>query len=92
MKYQVRKGIVLQNVCRENLLIATGEAKGVCPDVKQINAGGAYYWKLLCQGTEPEKMLELAAAEYHTDTETLRPGLERFLKVLVERNYLLTGE
>ena len=89
MKYQIQHGVVLQNVCDEYLLIATGEARAVCPSARQINSGAAYYWKLLQSGMTEEEMLDAAAAEYEVPVETLRPGLIKFLERLSLDHYLI---
>lgn len=92
MKYRVREGVVLQSVCGEYLLIATGSARECCPGVRRINAGGAYYWKLLEEGLDTGRMAELAADEYGATEEVLRPGLEKLLDTLETQNYILRDE
>ena len=89
MQYQVCPGVVLQTVCDEYLLIATGEARGKCPTVRQINAGAAFYWKKLCEGLDFDALLSAAATEYEIDADTLRPGLEKFLTGLEALHYII---
>lgn len=43
MKYQIRPGVVLSEVCGEYLLLATMEASRYCPYVYQINETAAFF-------------------------------------------------
>lgn len=89
MKYHIRPGIFLENVCGTDLLVATMEARKFCPTVKRINAGGAYYWGLLEEGCEVDAMAKRASEDFGVSEEEVRPGLLTFLSKLKEQNYIL---
>ena len=57
MKYAIQPGVLLETVCDEHLLIATGEARGKVPYVKNLNETGVWFWQLF------EKQLDLAQIE-----------------------------
>ena len=59
MKYAIQPGVLLETVCDEHLLIATGEARGKVPYVKNLNETGVWFWQLF------EKQLDLAQIELH---------------------------
>lgn len=92
MRDIIRPGVVLAQVCGENLLIATRAARGRCPYVKQLNATGAFFWSLLEQGLDPEAMARAASEQYGVPVERLRPGLLRFLEDLRKSGYLIPEE
>lgn len=46
MKYAIQPGVLLETVCDEHLLIATGEARGKVPYVKNLNETGVWFWQL----------------------------------------------
>lgn len=45
-KYKRRPGVVLLRICGEYLLVATKDARDLCPYVTQINNSAATYWDL----------------------------------------------
>lgn len=91
-RYKIQPGIVLTQVCGESLLVATRLARGKCPYVKQLNATGAYFWTLLEQGIEPDRMVLSAAQHYGVSPERVGPGLLQFLEDLEKSGYLLGEE
>lgn len=88
-KWKTRPGIVLTCVCDEPMLVATAEARGLCPYVKQLNSTGAYYWSLLEKGLGLEEMASEASAAYGVPQERILPGLEAYIKMLAEAGYLI---
>ena len=92
MKYQIQPGVVLQPVCDEYLLIATGGAVGKCPQVRRINAGAAFYWEKLQSGMDSEDLAPAAATEFGIDIELIRPGLRKFLDALETQNYIISSD
>lgn len=87
--YTIQPGIVLARVCGEALLVATREARGKCPYVKELNVTGAYFWTLLEQGMDPDAMVLAASERFGLSPEAVRPGLLRFLDSLRDNGYLL---
>ena len=45
MKYHTQPGVVATQIAGENLLVASGEARGKVPYVKNMNETGAWFWK-----------------------------------------------
>lgn len=92
MKPDLQPGIVLTQVCGECMLVATRPARGKCPYVKQLNATGAFFWRLLEQGMDTEDMVQAAAVRYGATPERIRPGLLLFLEDLKKNGYLQMEE
>ncbi len=92
MKYTIRPGIIYRTIVDVHVLISSGEAAKICSPIQKINNGAAYYWKMLEQEMDTEEILDIAAAEFGIDKETLRPGFEGFLAGLEERNYIIRRE
>lgn len=92
MTHNIQPGVILVKVCGEHLLVATREARGKCPYVKQLNATGAYFWTLLAQNMTLGEMTQAAAQRYGAPPERIRPGLEKFLADLEKSGYLRPAE
>lgn len=92
MKYRIRPGVVLAEVCGEYLLLATLDASQHCSYVYQINETAAFFWKLLEQGLTEGEIVEAAAAEYEAPKELLSHDVRQFIQVLMEKGYLLLEE
>ena len=91
-RYKIRPGVVLAQVCGENLLVATRPARGKCPYVRQLNSTGAYFWSLLEQNMGEEQMLQAARVHYQAEPERLRSSLPPFLAGLAQQGYLIPEE
>ena len=52
--------VELVEICGEYLLIATREARDVCPYVSQINESAAIFWKLLDKPRTVNELIECA--------------------------------
>lgn len=92
MKLKIRRGVCMVQVCDEFVLAASREARGLCPDVSFLNEDATYYWKLLEQGKSMEQMVEEVSEEFQVMPEEVRPGLQVFLKSLLEAGYLYEEE
>lgn len=92
MKYTIQPGVILKNVMDEYFLISTGEAHGVCPDIRQLNPAGAQYWQMLEVGADKTAMLECASSACGVSVEALAPGLEAFLAELEKCSYITVEE
>ena len=92
MKYRIRPGVVLAEVCGEYLLLATLDASQHCSYVYQINETAAFFWKLLEQGLPDGEIVEAAAADYEAPKELLSHDIRQFIQVLMEKGYLLLEE
>lgn len=78
MKYAIQPGVLLETVCDEHLLIATGEARGKVPYVKNLNETGAWFWQLF------EKQLDLAQIEQQA-IQTFHISADGFLREAAKR-------
>ena len=87
--YHLRKGIVLVELCGEFLLVATQEARKYCKYYYPINETAAYYWKLMEQEPDLDKVIATASAEYEVSEEEIRPGFVAFLDSLEKEGYLI---
>ena len=92
MRYPIRPGVVLAEVCGEYLLLATMDAASHCPYVYQINETAAFFWRLLERQLPEEDVAAAVAAEYDAPAEVVRRDLGQFLKDLREKGYLLSEE
>ena len=85
----IQPGVLLETVCDEHLLIATGEARGKVPYVKNLNETGVWFWQLF------EKQLDLAQIEqqaiqtFHISAEQAHNALTAFFGKLQNDGYLI---
>ncbi len=87
MKYTVIPGVVLAEICDEQLLVATGPARGRVPYVKGLNETGAYFFSQIKSGLS-ESIINDAAERYETTAEIIAPSFGNFLQALVDSGYL----
>lgn len=93
VKYRTRPGIVLTDICGENILVAASSLTNICPYVTQINEPSAFLWKQLEKGADTEQLLAAVEAEFEVDDrEALRTAIEDFIKQMAGLNYLLSDE
>lgn len=88
MRYQIQKGLVLEQVCGVYLLIATLEARKHCPYLAQLNEDSAFIWKLL-QEKDTDNMIDSIMSEYELSAENARTMLSAFLKELEDKHYII---
>ncbi len=81
MKYKVRDGVLLRNICDEWLLIAAGEAAKHCLYVRQVNDTLAWYWQRVAKGLDTEKIID----EAETVFDASRQQIEKDLNILTEQ-------
>ena len=92
MRYLIRKGIISRDICGECLLVATGEAAAVCPEMQQLNATGAFFWHLLEEGCSEEEMIARAIEQFDIDEARIRTAIPSFLQKLEENHYVIPQE
>ena len=56
MKYSIRPGIILTNVCDEHFLVSGKEAREHCPYVTNLNDTAVYIYKKLAEGLSKEEI------------------------------------
>ena len=92
MRYPIRPGVVLAEVCGEYLLLATLDAARHCPYVYQVNETAACFWRLRERQRPEEDVAAAVASEYGAPAEVVRRDLGQFLKDLRQKGYLLPEE
>ena len=90
MRYEIRKGVQLEQVCGVYLLISSSEACPPCPYIRVINGTIAFYWELLEQGCTEEQLLEAAKEEFDAPSELLISDLHLLLDMFRKLGYLIS--
>ena len=88
-EYRARPGVVLLEVCGEYLLIATGEARGHCPDITQLNTAGALYWQAITEEESLALAVERVKQEAPEPKQDPRLLLMVYLRKLLDNGFLL---
>ena len=89
MKYRIRPGVVLAEVCGEYMLLATLDASRHCPYVYQLNETAAAFWRWMAQGLDEDAVVAAAAAEYEAPAALIRRDLRTLAAALWEKGYIL---
>lgn len=80
---KIREGIVLQEVCGQWVAVATGSAAQAFPDIAKLNKTGAFVWRLLEQGAEPDDIAAQLAAAYGIGLDRARADVKALCDELV---------
>ena len=92
-RYKTHPGVVLTNVCGEQLLVAAKAVAGDCPYVTQINDSSAFLWKQLEKGASADELMNAVANEFEVDDPAvIRGAIEDFIDQMKELDYLLPDE
>ena len=89
MKYRIHPGIICQRICGRYFLISLRDAWQDCPRILELNDYGAFCWRYLERGLQPEDIIPEILKEYGIDKKTAREGLAAFTGQLKERHYLI---
>lgn len=89
MKYQIRKGVVMEQVCGVYLIISSDEAHPPCPYLRPANETMAFYWHLLEKGCSEEQLLAAAVEEFDAPSELLASDLHLLLKMWMKLGYVV---
>ncbi len=89
MRYKVRDGIVLKNICDEWLLIAVGKAAEHCLYVRQINDSLAWYWTRISSGMSSEDIVNEAVATFDVPRDLIVDDLNDLVSQLHTMGYLI---
>ena len=93
MKYKIRDGIVLINVCDEFFLVSGKSARQYCPYIAKISDSGALIWSLLSENKSIEEIEDEVALNYEIEKDSdLRSNIQEFLNDLNDRHYLMQLE
>lgn len=88
MKYKIRKGVVMEQVCGEYLIISSDEARPPCPYIRPANETMAFYWHFLEQGCTEEQLLDAAVEEFDAPSEILASDLHQLLQMWKKLGYV----
>ena len=89
MRYEIRKGVQLEQVCGVYLLISSVDACPPCPYIRPANEIMAFYWQLLEKGYTEKQLLQAAIEEFDAPVEVLRSDLHQLLERFVTLGYLI---
>lgn len=89
MRYKVRDGILLKNICDEWLLIAVGEAAEHCLYVRHVNDTLAWYWQRISQGLPIEEIVAEAESCFEASRAQIKADLDNLVEQLFKAGYLL---
>lgn len=91
--YQIRNGIVLEEILGRYLLISTEAAREKCHYIRLIDDITAYYWQMMEQGLTVDEMVECAHKQFGEVTEKqLKEDITELIQVLKELGYLLKDD
>ena len=88
MKYKIQPGVIMETVCGQSLLVASLEARPLCPYLTQLNEASAYIWMMLSQGLSVEEMTERISIDYDLASEKAAGILKDFLLELEKNHYI----
>lgn len=88
MIYKIKKGILLEYICEQPILIASEEAEPDIPYMKQLNETAGLYCRQLLDGVTFDQLNEFALDQYDGDPEQIKRDLMSFLLLLQEEGYL----
>ena len=88
MKYRLRDGIVLAEVCGQPMLVATGEALKYSRYMSLVNEDAAFYLELLKKPCSPEELALAGGGEFGADYEKILPIVEQFLASSERKGFL----
>jgi len=92
MNYNIRKGLVHESVCGQELLVATLEARKHCPYLTELNEASAFVWHMLEDGLSREQMREKIVKVYDISAEAAAETLDLFLADLEKQGFITRGE
>lgn len=88
-KYQIQKGIVLETICGQDLLIATSEAREKCPYLMQINKESAFIWKHLMNEKTTSEITDEIVQSYDISKKEAEKALTEFLEACEKNNLII---
>ena len=92
MKYHTQPGVVTAKIAGENLLIASGEARGKVPYVKNINQTGVWFWKEMEKSLDLDQIAADAVEYYGISPEKAESACKGFFETLLRDNYVIIDE
>ena len=84
---KIREGFLMRNVAGKNIVVSVG-AEVNFSGMLTLNDTGVFFWNLLKEGTDKEKMLEAVLSEYDVDKETAIKDIDNFIEKLKANSIL----
>ncbi len=85
---KAKDGFLMRKVGERRVVVPVGEASESFRGMLNLNETGAFLWNLLSGDTTEEEMLDAMLAEYDTNREEAKKGIEKFLQKLRETGIL----
>ena len=92
IKFAVRENVILDQICDEYVLFAIRDAAKYCRHMQTINETAAYFWELLEEENDVQKIIYRASEEFEVDSERIRHDFYTLLDQLERMNYLVLIE
>ena len=89
MKYHTQPGVVVAKIAGEYLLVASGEARGKVPYVKNLNETGAWFWNEMEKSYDFSKIADDAVEHYGITREQAETACQNFFEVLLHDKYVI---
>lgn len=89
MKYHTQPGVVVAKIAGEYLLVASGEARGKVPYVKNLNETGAWFWNEMEKSYDFTKIADDAVEHYGITREQAETACQNFFDVLLRDKYVI---
>lgn len=87
--YKIRPGVLLTQICGENLLVAAKSARKFCPYYSFLNESAAFVWKMLEKRSDLEELEAAVAEEFEIEDAAETRGLILSLLENLEKNHYL---
>ena len=92
MTFQIRPGLVMEEVCGQYLLVATLGAREFCPYLTQLNDSSAFLWKLLFAGKNEDALIDAVFESYGLAKTEAADAVHAFLLELQKMGFLVIDE
>ena len=92
MTFHVRPGLVMEEVCGQQLLVATLGARELCPYLTQLNDSSAFMWKRLLEGQNEDALADAVSESFGLSRSDALTGVRSFLLELQKMGFLVIDE
>ena len=83
---KIKKGFVLRVVGGEHVVVPVGEMSAKFHGMINLNATGAFLWKVLEKGATEDDLVNALLSEYEIDEQTARRDVGVFVAKVKETN------
>lgn len=85
---KIKEGFILRKVGIQHIVAATGAASKEFNGMMRLNESGAFAFRQLQQGIEPEELVQRLMAEYEVTREKAEADVAAFVATLKEAGAL----